>query len=83
MVRRTTRGSWAAAFRDKAAVQWAVLTRERRGCDGQRGGVQRCVCILFAHGHGQDPMEDPIIINLYYKRLKGVVVVVVVSVYHK
>ncbi len=54
---RTTWGSWAAVFRDNAMVQWAVLLRERRRCNGQQGGMQRCVCILFAHGHGQDPLE--------------------------
>ncbi len=52
VVQRTTQGSWAAAFRDNAAVQSAMLSRERRRCNGPRGVMQRYVCILFAHGHG-------------------------------
>ncbi len=51
VVQQTTQGLWAALFRDNTVVQWAVLSGERR-CNGQWGGVQRCVCILFAHGHG-------------------------------
>jgi hypothetical protein len=30
---------------------------ERQWCNGQWGGMQQCVCILFAHGHGQDQLE--------------------------
>ena len=42
MVQRTMRGSWAAVFTDNVAVQWTVLSGERRQCDGRRGGMQRC-----------------------------------------
>ncbi len=45
------------SVRDNAVVQRAVLSGERRRCDGRSGGMQRCVCILFAHGHGRDPLE--------------------------
>ncbi len=45
------------SVRDNAAVQLAMLSGERRQCNGQRGVMQRCVCILFAHGHGQDRLE--------------------------
>ncbi len=51
VVQQTTRGLWAAAFWDNVAVQWAVLSGERRWCDGQQGEMQQCVCILFAYGH--------------------------------
>jgi hypothetical protein len=52
VVQCTTRGSWAAAFRNNVAVRQVVLSGERRWCNGLRLGMQRCVCILFAHGHG-------------------------------
>jgi hypothetical protein len=50
-------GASAAAFWDNAAVRRAVLLGERRRCEGQRRGMQWCVCFLFAHGHGQDLLE--------------------------
>ncbi len=51
VVRQTTWGLLVVAFRDNVAVQRAVLSGERWRCNGQRGGMQWCVCILFAHGH--------------------------------
>jgi hypothetical protein len=58
VVKRTTRGSLVIAFRENVAVQRAVLSGERWRCDGQWGGMQRCVCILFAHGHRRDPWRE-------------------------
>ncbi len=58
LVRWTTRVLLVVAFRDNVAVRRGVLSGERRQCNGQRGGMQRCVCILFAHGHRQDPLEE-------------------------
>jgi hypothetical protein len=52
VMRRATWRSWAAAFRDNAGVQWALLSVERRLCNRRRWGMQRCGFILFAHGHG-------------------------------
>ncbi len=57
VVQWTKRGLLVIAFRDNVAVRRAVLSGERRRCDGQRGGMQRCVFFLFAHGHRQDPFE--------------------------
>ncbi len=52
MVQKTTWGLLAAALWDNAAVQQAVLSGEMRRCNGRWGGMQRCACILLAHGHG-------------------------------
>ncbi len=55
VVRPTTRGSWATAFRDNE--QRAVLLGAGQQSNAQWGAMQRCVCILFAHGHGRDSLE--------------------------
>jgi hypothetical protein len=57
VMRQATWRSQAAAFRDNAVVQWALLSVERRLCNERRWEMQRCGFILFAHGHGWDPLE--------------------------
>jgi hypothetical protein len=56
VVQRTTWGSWATAFRDNAVVLQAVVVGEA-AVQRTTGGMQRCVCILFAHRHGRDKLE--------------------------
>ncbi len=68
VVRRTTRGLWAAVFRDNAAVRQAVLLRERRQCGSAMDDTGRCSGVFVFYlqmGMGKihwNEEVDPIII---------------------
>ncbi len=70
MVRQTTRGSWTAVFRDNAAVQWVVLSGERRRCNGQWGGCSNVFVFYLHMGMGKIHWRedgDPTINRIKYR----------------